>query len=65
MMGIYNNIIWHATSEHEKLDIKNIMGKTVDIRFAPIMSNIPKINLSHMFLLRRMVKDHCDNYDYL
>tara|TARA_Y100001947_G_scaffold142789_1_gene135315 strand:- start:435 stop:611 length:177 start_codon:yes stop_codon:yes gene_type:complete len=27
--------------------------------------NIPKINLSHMFLLRKMVKDHCDNYDYL
>ena len=44
-IGIHNGIIWHATSKHEISDIKKIMGKSVNIRFAPIMSTIPKLNL--------------------
>ena len=40
LMGLYKNIIWHATVEEEIKEIKNIMGKGCKCKVAPNLTNI-------------------------
>lgn len=49
--GLYNNVIFHATSEHEMTDIQSQLGRKKEVRMAP---NLPKeINPGN---LRKRVK---------
>lgn len=45
LSGLHRNLIWHATDEQEKLDIRNVMGEKSDIRLAP---NVPRRPLDIM-----------------
>ena len=40
LMGLYKNIIWHATVEEEIKEIKNIMGTKCNCKIAPNLTNI-------------------------
>lgn len=39
LLGLYKGIIWQATTEFEKDDIKNIFGKEADIKIANNLTN--------------------------
>ena len=72
MIGLYNNVKWHATSKHELIDIKKYMGDSINVKLAPIISTLPKINLKQkirknknhlsILFLSRIVK--IKNLDY-
>lgn len=34
VLGLHNNIIWHASTDHEALDIRRVMGEKTNIRLA-------------------------------
>ncbi|HFK1812062.1 TPA: glycosyltransferase family 4 protein [Bacillus cereus] len=40
LVGLHNKVIWHATSEEEKIDIKQIYGEEVPVRVAQNLPNI-------------------------
>ena len=40
LVGLHNKVIWHATSEEEKTDIKQIYGEEVPVRVAQNLPNI-------------------------
>jgi glycosyltransferase involved in cell wall biosynthesis len=42
LTGLYNQIIWHATSEDEKETIVKHFSSARDIRIAPNLSDVPK-----------------------
>jgi glycosyltransferase involved in cell wall biosynthesis len=39
LSGLRRNLIWHATDEQERLDVRNVMGERSEIRLA---SNVPR-----------------------
>lgn len=45
MLGLYNNVIWHATTEIEKKDIERIYGENIKIKIANnLTANYNKLN---------------------
>ncbi|PFE92785.1 glycosyl transferase family 1 [Bacillus thuringiensis] len=40
LVGLHNKVIWHATSEEEKTDIKQIYGEEVPVRVAQNLPNV-------------------------
>lgn len=40
VFGLYNDIIWQASSEFEKEDIKRVMGKNKEILIAPVIPSL-------------------------
>lgn len=40
LVGLHNKVLWHATSEEEKIDIKQIYGEEVPVRVAQNLPNI-------------------------
>ncbi|WP_408008263.1 glycosyltransferase [Pseudalkalibacillus sp. A8] len=53
VLGLYKNIIWHATNELEKAEIKKIFGENISVKIA---SNLPKMVNNHDNL-KRINKD--------
>ncbi|HYX06945.1 MAG TPA: glycosyltransferase, partial [Bacteroidales bacterium] len=39
--GLYDNIIWHASNNYEETHIRNIFGKSVNVRKAINISSVP------------------------
>jgi glycosyltransferase involved in cell wall biosynthesis len=44
-LGLYKNVIWHASTVHEAEDIRRVMGKAVAVRIA-INIAVPQANLA-------------------
>lgn len=44
LLGLYDNVIWQASSEHEESDIRRWFGTKVSVRVAPDMA--PNINVT-------------------
>ncbi|MBW3496673.1 glycosyltransferase family 4 protein [Bacillus sp. FDAARGOS_1420] len=42
LVGLHNNVIWHATSEEEKIDINRIYKEVNSIQIAPNLPNVIK-----------------------
>ncbi|WP_459501265.1 glycosyltransferase family 4 protein [Bacillus sp. C1] len=40
LVGLHNKVIWHATSEEEKTDIKQIYGGEIPVHVAPNLPNV-------------------------
>lgn len=43
-MGLYNNILWHATNEEEQKEIKKYFGENVKSKLAPVIPSGSKVN---------------------
>ncbi len=42
VLGWYKNVMWHASTEQEKLEIENCFGKNVDVKVASNLPHVPE-----------------------